>query len=143
MTAFNQYAQQMLQMGRVYNVLLILTDGAIHDMSRVKQLIVDASAMPISIVIVGIGQSEEFELMEELDSDNTLLKDDLGRTSLRDIVQFVRFNDAVQKGNLNEEVLREIPEQVCLYMEHINYKPNIQSNVPVAEPAMGLGMAQQ
>lgn len=110
MTAFNQYAQQMLQMGRVYNVLLILTDGAIHDMSRVKQLIVDASAMPISIVIVGIGQSEEFELMEELDSDNTLLKDDLGRTSLRDIVQFVRFNDAVQKGNLNEEVLREIPE---------------------------------
>ena len=51
-----------------YQILLILTDGEIHDMARVKQLIVDASALPTSVIIVGIGQ-EEFELMVELDSD--------------------------------------------------------------------------
>jgi len=57
-------------------VLLILTDGAIHDMSAVKSLIVNCSELPTSIVIVGIGESEEFELMEELDSDTTILMDD-------------------------------------------------------------------
>ena len=53
----------------VYNILLILTDGAIHDMSKVKSLIVEASVLPTSIVIVGVGQSDEFDLMEELDCD--------------------------------------------------------------------------
>lgn len=61
-------------------------------------------------MIVGVGNSEEFELMEELDSDNQLLRDDAGRSAARDIVQFVKFNEAIAKGNLAEEVLREIPE---------------------------------
>ncbi len=55
-------------------------------MSRVKQLIVDASALATSIVIVGVGESEEFELMEELDCDDGLLTDDNGRKAYRDIV---------------------------------------------------------
>ena len=38
-------------------------------MSKVKSLIVEASVLPTSIVIVGVGESEEFDLMEELDSD--------------------------------------------------------------------------
>ena len=105
-------------------------------MSRVKSLIVEASRLPTSIVIVGIGESEEFELMEELDSDGQILRDDGGRVAARDIVQFVRFNEAIRKGNLAEEVLREIPEQVCLHMENIGFKPVSVSNVPAPMPAM-------
>ena len=90
----------------------------------------------MSIIIVGVGDSEEFELMEELDSDDVLLCDDTGRRCLRDIVQFVKFNDAVRKGNLAEEVLREVPDQVCSFMEHIGFKPQIVSNVPQPMPAM-------
>jgi len=37
-------------------------------MSKVKQLIVDSSPLPTSVIIVGVGE-EEFELMVELDSD--------------------------------------------------------------------------
>jgi len=111
----------------VYNILLILTDGKIEDMARVKQLIVDSSDLPTSIVIVGVGNSDEFDLMEELDSDNHLLQDNAGRIASRDIVQFVRFSDAVKRGNLAEEVLREIPEQFCLYMEQIGEKPQAQT----------------
>ena len=120
----------------MYHILLILTDGAIHDMSRVKKLIVDASVLPTSVVIVGVGASEELELMEELDSDNQLLTDDDGRPAARDIVQFVRFSEAIRKGNLAEEVLREIPEQLCLYMEHVGFRPTIISNAPAPMPAM-------
>ena len=39
--------------------MLILTDGEIHDMNETKALIVDLSGMPCSIIIVGIGNSEE------------------------------------------------------------------------------------
>ena len=42
-----------------------------------KSLIVELSYMPCSIIIIGVG-SENFSEMHVLDSDNILLKDDLG-----------------------------------------------------------------
>jgi hypothetical protein len=39
----------------MYNILLILTDGEIHDMQATKDIIVDASELPLSIIIIGIG----------------------------------------------------------------------------------------
>ena len=46
-----------------YYILLILTDGVIHDMSNTKKLIVKAADIPLSIIIVGIG-SEDFTDMK-------------------------------------------------------------------------------
>jgi hypothetical protein len=48
--------------GNTYNVLLILTDGVIHDMQEVRERIIDTSNMPASIIIVGVGQ-ENFGMM--------------------------------------------------------------------------------
>ena len=102
---------------QVYNVLLIITDGEIHDMDETKQLIVDASDLPLSIIIVGVGM-EAFTMMTELDSDGGLLRDSRGRTAKRDIVQFVKFNEYAASGPtaLAEEVLREVPDQLVGYM---------------------------
>lgn len=84
---FNTYSAQMKQMqgDMVYQILLILTDGEIHDMSKVKKMLVDSSPLPTSVIIVGVGD-EDFELMTELDSDEKLLTDDDGRPCTRDIV---------------------------------------------------------
>ena len=60
-----------------YQILLILTDGTIHDMPRTKQLIVQLSSLPCSIIIVGIGNAD-FSAMEELDGDDGILRDDMG-----------------------------------------------------------------
>ncbi len=49
-------------------MLLILTDGCIHDMNETKKLIVDCAFLPISIIIIGIG-CDDFKMMEELDGD--------------------------------------------------------------------------
>jgi len=56
--------------------------------------------------------------MEALDSDNWLLKDYNGIEATRDIVQFVKFNDysAASKTSLEEEVLKEVPNQIQSYM---------------------------
>ena len=70
--------------------------------------------------------------MEELDGDDGLLRAG-NKVAKRDIIQFVAFNDAVRKGNLAEEVLKEMPSQVVDYAIMSGWKPN-----PVAQ---GLGQA--
>ncbi len=59
-------------------------------MAATVDLIVNASHLPLSIIIVGVGE-EKFKLMKELDSDDQLLRDSRGQTALRDVVQFVKF----------------------------------------------------
>ena len=104
-----------------YQILLILTDGEIHDMEQVKGLLCDSSNLPTSVIIVGVG-NEQFQMMEELDSDGKMLSGQ-GKVAKRDIVQFVRFKECMQRGNLAEEVLKEVPEQLCQHMERIGFKP--------------------
>lgn len=70
-------------------------------MPRAKQLIVQLSALPCSIIIVGLGDSD-FSAMEELDGDDGVLRDDSGSRVLRDVVQFVEFNASVERGDLAE-----------------------------------------
>jgi hypothetical protein len=38
-----------------YNVLLLLTDGVIHDMPETKRILVELSSLPCSVIIVGVG----------------------------------------------------------------------------------------
>lgn len=61
-------------------------------MDATKDLIVEMSKKPISIIIVGIGETG-FEFMEELDADKKVLKSSKNEEAARDIVQFVKFSD--------------------------------------------------
>ena len=83
-------------------------------MNETKNLIVDNCRLPISIVIVGIGNAD-FSKMEQLDGDGGLYGGN-GQRCPRDIVQFVPFNK--YGGNpdlLTKELLKEIPNQVVQY----------------------------
>lgn len=75
-----------------YFVLLIITDGVITDMDQTRTAIVEASRLPMSIIIVGVGGAD-FSEMEFLDSDDELLSSPRGDVASRDIVQFVPFRD--------------------------------------------------
>jgi hypothetical protein len=48
--------------------------------------------------------------MEELDADGTFLKAPSGKIASRDCVQFVEYREAIKKGNLAEQVLKELPD---------------------------------
>jgi len=41
-----------------YYVLLMITDGVISDMGATKEAIVSASRLPVSIIIIGVGNTE-------------------------------------------------------------------------------------
>ena len=92
-------------------------------MNQTRDKIVEASYLPLSIIIVGIG-NDDFELMDILDGDKYPLTNSRGELRKRDIVQFVKFedfkkNNAVDYGtDLTEEVLKEIPTQVEEYYEN-------------------------
>ena len=52
-------------------ILLILTDGKIHDKEIVKDLLVKCGKLPLSVIIIGIGNGDDVDWtdMKELDDD--------------------------------------------------------------------------
>uniref|UniRef100_A0A671W5F0 Copine Vb n=1 Tax=Sparus aurata TaxID=8175 RepID=A0A671W5F0_SPAAU len=119
-----------VQDGSQYFVLLIITDGVISDMAQTKEAIVNGAKLPMSIIIVGVGQAE-FDAMVELDGDDIRISS-RGKLAERDIVQFVPFRDYMDRtGNhvlsmarLAKDVLAEIPDQFISYMKSRGIKPN-------------------
>jgi len=110
-----------------YFILLIITDGIITDFEETKAALVNASSLPMSVIIVGVG-NEDFSAMEVLDGDNGRLQSH-GTFAKRDIVQFVELRKFVQPGQrwnkelLAKSVLAEIPSQVCSWMKSNGFKP--------------------
>ena len=98
------------QYNQKYNIMLILTDGAIMDLDKTIDQVVRSSDLPLSIIIIGVG-SADFETMEALDADkDPLYSNALGKCASRDCVQFVEFENF--KNNpalLAHEVLKEVP----------------------------------
>jgi hypothetical protein len=100
---------------RDYTILLIITDGQIMDMDDTKKAIVDASTLPLSILILGVG-SDDFSSMAELDADrHPLCYSDNGEyhAAKRDILHFVNINFLPPKDHegLLKHLLAEIPRQ--------------------------------
>uniref|UniRef100_A0A673V748 Copine-2 n=1 Tax=Suricata suricatta TaxID=37032 RepID=A0A673V748_SURSU len=75
-----------------YFILLIITDGVISDMEETRHAVVQASKLPMSIIIVGVGNAD-FAAMEFLDGDSRTLRSHTGEEAARDIVQFVPFRE--------------------------------------------------
>lgn len=75
-----------------YFTLLIITDGVISDMDETRHAIVQAAKLPMSIIIIGVGNAD-FAAMEFLDGDSSVLRSYTGEEAVRDIVQFVPFRD--------------------------------------------------
>ena len=107
-----------------YTVLLILTDGIINDMDQTTQLVVEGASLPMSIIIVGVGQAD-FTNMDILDGDDVRLSY-RGRKAERDIVQFVPFREFKDKSHtaLAEATLEEVPRQISSYFGNRGIKPN-------------------
>ena len=101
--------------------MLIITDGEISDEDRTIEALVEASSLPLSVVVVGVG-NDSFKAMNCLDADEKPLNSG-SNYAIRDIVQFVPFRNYKNEG-LAEATLAEIPRQVTEYMANKGIKPN-------------------
>uniref|UniRef100_A0A7N6FLI7 C2 domain-containing protein n=1 Tax=Anabas testudineus TaxID=64144 RepID=A0A7N6FLI7_ANATE len=120
------FAKQALQQTTAsqYFVLLIITDGVITDMDETRNAIVNASRLPMSVIIVGVGGAD-FSAMEFLDGDDGRLRSQTGEAALRDIVQFVpfrQFQNAPREA-LSKSVLAEIPGQLVEFLNTMKLAP--------------------
>uniref|UniRef100_A0A8C7G4H2 Copine 1 n=1 Tax=Oncorhynchus kisutch TaxID=8019 RepID=A0A8C7G4H2_ONCKI len=107
-----------------YFVLLIITDGEITDLDQTRDAIVKASRLPMSIIIIGVGEAD-FKAMELLDGDDGVLKSLSGEPVTRDIVQFVplrQFANAPKEA-LAQSVLAEVPNQLVSYFKMLKLDP--------------------
>ena len=106
-----------LDRNRLYDVVIIITDGECHDMEETSRLLVSLSGMPFSAVVIGVGDGD-FAKMEVLDADGEVLADKEGNEAIRDIVQLVQYDDFKDLGQreLALEVLGELPDQFVDYM---------------------------
>ncbi|GAB1603194.1 copine-3-like isoform X2 [Argonauta hians] len=114
-----------------YFILLMLTDGVLSDMGETKSAIVYASNLPMSLIIVGVGNAD-FTDMDVLDSDNCLLRAPNGKVAKRDIVQFVPFREFYHATSIElaRHVLAEVPRQVEGYYKMRGLKPKVPPQRP-------------
>ena len=139
-----------MSQGHIYQTLLILTDGQIHDMDKVIDLIISCCQLPLSIIIVGVGNAD-FSNMQRLDGDGGLYGSK-GQKAIRDIVQFVPFRDVQFNPDvLAQQLLAQLPGQVVQYFQSMGVAPNkpppsinmSQMMVPnQAQQNLGNGFAQ-
>ena len=112
-----------------YHILMILTDGVIDDLQDTIDILVEASTLPLSVIIIGIGD-EDFSKMEILDGDEIPLKSRSGKIRARDLVQFVPFSKFKNDAKiLSMEVLAEIPRQMIEFYQFKNLDPNTIRNL--------------
>ncbi|CAD8087146.1 unnamed protein product [Paramecium sonneborni] len=106
-----------------YLILMILTDGQTDDLQASIDDVIASSYLPLSIIIVGIGNAD-FKKMNILDNDDKNMLNSKGQKAVRDLVQFVPFNQFKQDLTLlSKEVLAELPDQLVEYMELMKIPP--------------------
>eukprot|EP00752_Nemacystus_decipiens_P006392 g5760.t1 len=138
-TAMARANRPASQTDQRYDVLLILTDGIINDMQQTIDSLVAASNMPLSVVIVGVGQAN-FSDMDALDGDGEMLKDHAGNKATRDIVQFVPFSkynlaEGGMGARLAADTMAEVPGQLLKYFSSQNIRPNPpRAAAPLPQP---------
>lgn len=92
---------------KTYTVLLVITDGCMHNYDQTRQMVQDFSLLPLSIVFVGVGRSD-FGLLHQLTQE----------PSLRQTTCVAEFRKLDHDPTaLGEVALGRLPFHICEYMQ--------------------------
>jgi hypothetical protein len=135
-TAVNLAADFKKKSPNDYIVLLLFTDGENLDMENVVDTIVGNTEVPLSIIIVGVGNGD-LSQMSVLDSYMGL-RNGNGFLCERDMVEFETFEEVKRDPEaLARTLLKSLPAQVVDYYSLIGVKPMIpetESSAIISEP---------
>jgi hypothetical protein len=85
---------------------VVLTDGSLHDEKPTRDLLVEMSYLPVSVIVVGIGQTD-FKLMNQFNYER--LTNSIGKEAARTMTQFIHCDS-------NEDLLVGVPQHFVDYV---------------------------
>lgn len=107
------------QTNQHFTILIIMSHGNIGDFEQTVEKVIDIShTTPICIVIVGVGRMD-FSKMEELDSDDSLLRYGTKKAKY-DIVQFFEYTEGMPSDELEAGIFDEISTLLVDYMTDLD-----------------------
>jgi hypothetical protein len=109
----------------VYHVLIILTDGELHDFDASADKLKEMSNLPISTVFIGIG-NEDFSNISHLNK-NSLQEN----ANLRECSQFLALRNYSHLDEMVKECLNTVSLQICHFMKIQGKKPTHLESVPI------------
>lgn len=112
----------------MYNVLVIITDGEIYDKNQTVSAMVDLCDLPLSMIIIGVG-NEKFDQLKILNDEQDIVEDAYKKKKLtRPFLKFIHYDDKEYKRNiklLNKDVMTAIGEQFIDYKMMKNLLPTV------------------
>ncbi|CAD8121959.1 unnamed protein product [Paramecium sonneborni] len=116
-----------------YTVSMILTDGQIEDQDDAIKVLLECQSLPMSIIIIGVGD-ENFKYMKQFDDPKFLKKHSKNDVNIRDIIQFVSFQDYKNDiEQMSSAVLDQLPRQFMDYMHINNIQPIKMQSVHLSQ----------
>ena len=97
-----------------YQVLFVITDGIISDLSLAVDGIIRCSKLPISIIFLGVGSSN-FSELEKFDDRLCKLQNNKGKSAKRCNVQFAALDRFNSVNELLTRLLKRVSIQVSEY----------------------------
>lgn len=133
-TAVSIAGQKMISIeNQEYYILLILTSDEIYDMQQTINSIIKASALPISIIIAGIGNSS-FRNISMLANDQQCLSSSKGMTSERNILHFASLNEINNSCvEVSKKLLKNIPGDLLAYFKSREIPPNTVKDIATSQ----------
>ena len=107
---------------QVYYAVIVMVAGEVCDFEEVKEAIVELSHHPCSIVVIGVSDTTH-EQFDELNAPGAL-KDRNNNACVRKMAQFIRLSDTLDKGDIAEQALMQLPKQMCQHLERVSFKPS-------------------
>ena len=106
---------------------ILLANGRIADLPTAAAAIVEASQLPISLVILGIGDKTSLKNAENLSNEDFVLMSSGEKTMARNIVHFVNCTEIMKniaanentRDHLRRNMLAKVPEQFASYLSQI------------------------
>lgn len=106
----------------IYNVLILFVNSVPEDLQDTIDEIIHGTYLPLSIVIVGVGDKEYNEL-RKISGKNLPKYSSKGGEKIRDILHFISLNECGDnEKKFNTFILKEIPKQMIEYYK-INLSP--------------------